>query len=180
MDIGAVRHAAAVIRNGGVVAYATEYCFGLGCDPLNRAAVERVLAIKHRPVAKGLILLAGDITQLESYLVEIPTHVRATWPGPNTWLLAPRHMPRWITGRHARVAARVTAHAQAAALCRAAGRPIVSTSANRAGQKPARSYREALHRLGALVDYVLPGAVGAAPAPTSIRDAATRALVRAG
>ncbi len=178
MELSSIKRAAEIIRRGGIVAYATEYCFGLGCDPFNAAAVRRLLRIKRRPAAKGLILLAGDIAQLEPYVAEIPAHVRATWPGPHTWLLTPRHVPRFITGRHAQVAVRVTAHAQAAALCRAAGGPIVSTSANRAGQTPARSHRAALARLGGAVDYVLPGTVGDLPAPTPIRDGATRAWVR--
>jgi len=178
LELSSIKRAAEIIRRGGVVAYATEYCFGLGCDPFDAAAVRRLLRIKCRPAAKGLILLAGDIAQLEPYLIDVPAHVRATWPGPHTWLLTPHNVPRFITGKHAQVAVRVTAHAQAAALCRAAGGPIVSTSANRAGQKPARSYRAALARLGGAVDYVLPGTVGDLPAPTPIRDGATRAWVR--
>lgn len=181
MNVGAVQHAARVIRQGGIVAYATEYCFGLGCDPQDRAAVQRLLHLKRRPAAKGLILIGADVNQLAHYVGAIPEQVSATWPGPHTWLLAPRTtVPRWITGRHARVAARVTAHPQAAALCRATGYPIVSTSANRGGRAPARTYRAVLRQLGAAVDYVLPGVVGGAPAPTPIRDAVTGAVVRAG
>jgi L-threonylcarbamoyladenylate synthase len=73
---------------------------------------------------------------------------------------------------------RVTAHPPAAALCRAAGIAIVSTSANRAGQRPARTRREVIRRFGRSVDVVLPGAVGEARAPTPIRDAASGAVVR--
>ncbi|MDH3406681.1 MAG: Sua5/YciO/YrdC/YwlC family protein, partial [Gammaproteobacteria bacterium] len=54
---GNLARAARIIKQGGVVAYATEYCFGLGCDPMNRSAVLRLLRIKHRPVQKGLIVL---------------------------------------------------------------------------------------------------------------------------
>lgn len=176
-----VQRAAAVIKEGGIVAYATEYCFGLGCDPTSPKAVTRLLCLKRRPAGKGLILIAADVEQLLRYIAHVPAHVAVTWPGPHTWLLEPLpHVPRWITGAHPRVAVRVTAHLQAAALCHAAGGPIVSTSANRAGQRPARSYREALRRLGASVDYVLPGRVGTLGAPTSIRDAATGAVVRPG
>jgi L-threonylcarbamoyladenylate synthase len=75
---------------------------------------------------------------------------------------------------------RVSAHPQAAALCRAAGMAIVSTSANRAHDFPARSYREVLRRFGNDVDYVLPGIVGDASAPTPIRDAVTGDVVRPG
>ena len=161
------------------MAYATEHCFGLGCDPRSERAVWRLLRIKDRPAHKGLIVLAADIDQLAPYIAEAPAEVTASWPGPHTWLLPPcRRAPRWITGAHARIAVRVTAHAQAAALCRAAGMAIVSTSANRTGEHPARSYRETVRRLGGEIDYVLPGRVGALRTPTPIRDAVTGQAIR--
>jgi len=178
---GELIQAARVIQKGGVVAYATEYCFGFGCDPRNRAAVLRLLRIKHRSFNKGLILIAADLDQLAPYVENIPAHVLATWPGPHTWLLEPRDgVPGWITGSHPRLAVRVTAHAQVAALCKNAGMAIVSTSANHAGDKPTRSFRETVRRFKGEVDYVLPGKVGNATAPTSIRDVASGELIRPG
>jgi L-threonylcarbamoyladenylate synthase len=178
---GELAQAARVIRQGGVVAYATEYCFGLGCDPMNRAAVLRLLRIKRRPVQKGLILIAAGVEQLAPYVDDIPASVLATWPGPHTWLLQPRNgVPGWITGHHPRLALRVTAHAQAAALCKAVGMAIVSTSANRSGGEPPRRFRDTVRRFQGEVDYILPGRVGDAPAPTPIRDAVTGELVRPG
>ncbi|MBM4190566.1 MAG: Sua5/YciO/YrdC/YwlC family protein, partial [Betaproteobacteria bacterium] len=56
------------LRHGGVIAYATESCFGLGCDPRNRVAVQRLLRLKGRPQAKGLILIASHLAQLQHYL----------------------------------------------------------------------------------------------------------------
>ena len=173
--------AARAIQKVGVVAYATEYCFGFGCDPMNRSAVLHLLRIKRRTSDKGLILIAADVDQLDSYVDNIPAPVLATWPGPHTWLLEPREgVPGWITGDHPRIALRVTAHPQAAALCQAAGMAIISTSANRSGGAPTRSYRETLRRFKGELDYVLPGMVGDAPAPTPIRDAASGELVRPG
>jgi len=173
--------AARIIHNGGIVAYATEYCFGFGCDPMNRSAVLRLLRLKRRSVKKGLILIAANARQLTAYVHNTPAQVRASWPGPYTWLLEPReNVPRWIRGEHPRIAIRLTAHSQAAALCNAAGMAIVSTSANRAGDKPTRRFRETVRRFKAEVDYVLPGMVGNASAPTPIRDAVTRELIRPG
>jgi L-threonylcarbamoyladenylate synthase len=181
LPAGELIKAARVIHQGGLVAYATEYCFGLGCNPMNRAAVLRLLRLKRRSPRKGLILIAADVGQLAPYVADIPENVLATWPGPHTWLLAPRkEAPRWITGGLPRIAVRVTGHAQAAALCRTAHMAIVSTSANRSGEAPARSYRDAARRFRGLVDYVLPGNIGEAPAPTPIRDAETGAIVRPG
>lgn len=181
VNTGQLNQAARILKNGGIVAYATEYCFGFGCDPFNRAAVLRLLRIKRRPPTKGLILIAADAAQLAPYVDDIPARVRATWPGPHTWLLAARDIvPGWLTGDHSRIALRVTAHPQAAALCRAAGMALVSTSANRGGGAPVRSYRDAVRRFKSEVDYVLPGRVGDSPAPTPIRDAVTGELIRPG
>ena len=181
MHPGELQQAAQVIRRGGVVAYPTEHCFGLGCDPLSRAAVLRLLRLKRRPVDKGLILIAADVEQLTRYAADIPEHVRATWPGPHTWLVEPRESaPGWITGRHPRIAVRVTAHPVAAALCKAAGMAIVSTSANRGGGAPARTDREVERLFGRDLDFIVRDAVGDAPAPTPIRDAVSGELVRPG
>ena len=171
--------AGTVLRAGGVVAYATESCFGLGCDPRNRQAVMRLLAIKSRPADKGVILIASSIKQLTPYVARFPRKALSTWPGPYTWLLEPTaRVPRWIRGHHPRVAVRVTAHAAAASLCQVAGMAIVSTSANRAGEHPASNYREVVRRLGAELDYVLPGRIGELKNPTSITDAVTGQIVR--
>ena len=177
-DLG---RATRILNQGGIVAYATEYCFGLGCDPHNCNAVYRLLRIKRRPISKGLIVIGADIGQFTPYVERFPREVLATWPGPHTWLLTPcPGVPRWITGHHARIAVRVTAHPQAAALCRTVGMAIVSTSANRTRESPVRNCREVLRRFGNDVDYVLRGRVGDAPAPTPIRDAITGDLVRCG
>lgn len=181
MISGELNRAAHTLQQGGVVAYATEYCFGLGCDPMNHAAVRRLLRIKRRPASKGLILIAADLNQLAPFVGHIPPHVLATWPGPHTWLLDPRRgVPRWLTGKHPRLAVRVTAHGQAAALCRRARMALVSTSANRSGNEPIRSYREAVRRFKGEVDFILPGTVGDAPAPTPIHDANSDLLIRTG
>lgn len=173
-----------MLRDGGVIAYPTEAVYGLGCDPLNRAAVMRLLAIKQRPVAKGLILIADDFSRLLPF-VQPPDDVLqqrldASWPGPVTWLLPARpETPTWLRGRHTSIAVRVTAHRGAAALCAAFGGALVSTSANRLGQPPARTPLQVRQRCSG-VDLVLHGATGGRRRPSEIRDARSGELVRAG
>src|SRR5512135_637523 len=107
MNARGLQQAARILRQGGIVAYATEYCFGLGCDPRNRDAVLRLLRLKRRSVIKGLIVLAADISQLAPYVADIPPQVLASWPGPHTWLLSARPgVPGWVTGRHDKIAVR--------------------------------------------------------------------------
>jgi L-threonylcarbamoyladenylate synthase len=177
----ALAQAAQVLDQGGIVAYPTEYCFGLGCDPRNRDAVTRLLRLKRRAVSKGLIVLGANVEQLSPYALDIPAAVLASWPGPHTWLVTPRpSAPLWITGSKPRIALRVSAHPVAAALCHAASMAIVSTSANRAGETPARNHRDVLRRFGQRIDFVVFGRVGDAPAPTPIRDAVTGTMIRSG
>jgi len=179
-----LREAVRILHAGGVIAYPTEAVYGLGCDPQDAAAVERVLSLKHRPVAKGVILIACDIAQLEGYVNLEPSlyaRISGSWPGPATWLLpvGPRARP-WLTGGRDTLAVRVTAHPQASELCRAFGDPLVSTSANPGGRRPARTALEVRVRIGArALDLILPGKTGPQRNPTEIRDARSGAIVRA-
>ncbi|GAB4300716.1 MAG: L-threonylcarbamoyladenylate synthase [Thiohalomonadaceae bacterium] len=180
-----LREAVRALRHGGVIAYPTEAVYGLGCDPRNAAAVLRLLALKQRPMAKGLILVATDYAQLEPYLSPLPEplarQVRASWPGPVTWLLpAPADVPVWLRGDHDSLAVRVSAHPVVRALCAAFGGPIVSTSANPAGQQPARDPLTVQRVFGGHIDCILHAPLGGLERPTEIRDGRTGRIVRAG
>lgn len=179
-----IRRAARIIRDGGVVAYPTEAVWGLGCDPWNHAAVERILALKGRPVEKGLILIAADTAAIEPYLEGLSSAERATlgaaWPGPVTWLVPANGVaPDWITGGRDTLALRVTAHPVAAGLCRAFGGPLVSTSANPQGLPAAVSLTRVKAYFGQEVDACTPGRVGGAIRPSEIRDLRSGRIVRA-
>ena len=178
-----LRHAGRLLRAGAVVAYPTEAVWGLGCDPQDAAAVARLLVLKGRPWDKGLILIAATPDCLDGYLADdpaaLPADVRESWPGPATWLLpAGPAAPAWITGRHPSLAVRVTAHPLAAALCRAFGGPLVSTSANPAGHPPARSALAVRRAFGDRLDLILNGPLGGLERPTPIRDARTGRYLR--
>lgn len=181
----AIRKAAAVLRSGGLVAYPTEGVYGLGCDPLDANAVLRLLEVKHRPMHKGLILIAARFAHLEPFIGQLSSaeydKAMATWPGPVTWVMPARpDTPKWLRGNHASIAVRVTAHPLAASLCQAFGGAIVSTSANLAGRPPARNALQARLRTGSGADYVLCGETGGRQAPTPIFDVRNGSRLRAG
>jgi len=164
----------AFLKRGGVIAYATESCYGLGCDPSNQRAVLRILQLKRRPQSKGLILIGADIDQFRRYLAPIPAALVARldewWPGPNTLLLpAAKHCPHWLRGSHAKLAVRVTAHAETARLCRHLGMALVSTSANRAGNHSLKQAAACAKTFGLRV-LPLPGQIGKRKRPSSIID----------
>ncbi|MBO2901698.1 Sua5/YciO/YrdC/YwlC family protein [Aeromonas dhakensis] len=177
--------AVAALQHDGVIAYATEAVFGLGCDPDSEAAVQRLLAIKQRPVEKGLILIAADLAQLQDYIdldqltSEQLARVEASWPGPFTWIMPARpDTPAWLTGQFDTLAVRVTAHPQVQALCCAFGKPLVSTSANLTGEEPARRLADIGELLASQLAYILPGEVGGQANPSEIKDARTGAVIR--
>lgn len=182
---GEIEGAARLLRAGGVLAYPTEAVFGLGCDPQNLAAFERVFALKQRPAEQGVLLVAAGFDQVERYLAldqvsEAQLHaVRASWPGPHTWVF-PRAAaaPAWVAGAHEGIAVRVSAHPTVAALCRAFGGALVSTSANPHGQSPARSPQEVAGYFGDALDGLLTAPLGGAGQPCPVRDAVTGAIIR--
>lgn len=174
---------AAQLRQGAVIAYPTEAVWGLGCDPNNRQAVERLLALKQRSVEKGLILIAGNWSQVRIYtegLTEAQGQtLRESWPGPNTWLIpAEFTVPAWVRGKHSTVAIRVSAHPIVQALCSAFGGPVVSTSANPQGEPAALSPTEVSQYFGETLDGIAPGELGNSSAPSAIRDLLTGASIR--
>ncbi|MCY3813138.1 MAG: Sua5/YciO/YrdC/YwlC family protein [Gammaproteobacteria bacterium] len=178
----ALHDAAQVLCRGGVVAHACEGVWGLACNPLNEAAVGRVLDVKGRPAAKGLIVIAASADAFAAELGALDEataeRIRASWPGPVTWVVRSERFPNWITGGRGTVAVRVPDHAQSRALSSAFGGPIVSTSANRSGAPPCLTAESVREALGDEIDYLLSGAIGDRSGPSRIIDAATGETLR--
>ena len=178
----AIRYAAHCIRQGGVIAYPTETVYGLGCDPLNAAAVSAVNALKGRDASKGLILLASRLQQLDA-LIDVPDpEERATIVGerqPTSWIVpAKATAPRWISGKHPTLAIRISTHPLVIELCNRLGHALGSTSANPAGKKPALNALQ-LHRyFDGLVDAMLISQHNCSGRPSRIRDLRSKQLLR--
>ena len=185
MNLIDVATGAKLISRGAVIAYPTEACFGIGCDPFNEIAVRRVVRIKNRPRGMGLILIADHVNKLLPFIElrqeSIMDPAVASWPGPYTWIFpASKRMPISLRTPTQTVAVRVTAHPASAHLSRLAGCAIVSTSANRHGQMPIRAHREVARCLGESLDFVVRGPLGHQKNPTQITDAVSGKVLRAG
>ena len=179
-----IQQAVAVLKSGGIVAYPTEAVYGLGCDPHNEQAIQRLLDIKQRDVAKGLILIASSYEQLQPYLIELDAVAEArvlnSWPGPHTWIIpARRSVSTLIRGNFNSLAVRVSDHPLVRALCDGFGGAIISTSANRASEPPARNAQQVREIFADEVDFIVEGDTGGLNRPTEIRDAISNEIVRA-
>ena len=147
-----------LLRRGAVIAYPTESCYGLGCDPCNRKAVRRILRMKRRPQRKGLILVAADPSLLlrfahtDQITPAMRERMAQVWPGPVTLALpAGRRARTQLRGQHASVALRHSAHPPLVQLCRRAGLALVSTRPHRLAQtaatnKPAGTTAKSVRR----------------------------------
>lgn len=177
-----IKKAGRILRDGGVVAYPTEGVYGLGCLPDSLDGVARILRIKQRDPAMGLLLIASEAEQLGSWADIDPqtTQLPSSAERPITWIVpAADDLPYWIGGEHPGVAVRITAHPVAAALCDAADSALISTSANESGHAPARTAHVLRRRFRDLVDYIVPGDCGPAAGPSEIRTLESGQIVRA-
>ena len=169
------------IRQGGIIAYPTETIYGLGCDPQQEIAVSHLLAMKRRPIEKGLIMIAADIAQILPYvdvsLADLTPSLSAV-DHPTTWLLPKSgQTPYWISGQYATIAIRLTQHPVAAALCRQLGHPLVSTSANLNRQAPAHNPLHIQKKFRTQLSGLLHGRT-LTNAPSEIKDWRSGAIVR--
>ena len=162
MDRTVILDAVGVLRRGGIIVYPTETVYGIGCDPWNPGAVERVFCIKRRDSEKAMLLIAdsremverefGILTGAAARLAEV------FWPGSLTMILRPaRGCPSYLLGQTGGVAVRVSSDPFCRGLAGEFGRPVVSTSANVSGEAPVSSYKEARRRFESDADLVIEG-----------------------
>jgi L-threonylcarbamoyladenylate synthase len=170
---------------GDVILYPTEAVYGLGCDPDNQQAVDKLLAIKQRSVEKGLILIADNYGQLLKYVddAKIPMDMRvdifSSWPAAITWVMpAAKETPKWLTGQFDTIAVRVTNHPTVKHLCKEFGKPLVSTSANLSGKDTVISIEQAKSQFTDQVGYYVDEPLGGNMQPSTIKDAMTGKVFR--
>ncbi len=145
----AIRHAVHQVRHGGVIAYPTDTVYGLGCDPMNSSAVDYLNVLKQRDPDKGLILIANKLEHFSDYIKELNREdqikVQQT-ETPTSWIVpAKKNIPLWLTGNNQTLAIRITQHPIVSELCNQLHHPLVSSSANPGGKKPALNALQ-LHR----------------------------------
>ncbi len=175
--------AASIVASEGVVACPAEAVWGLSCDPFSASAVIELLALKERPVHKGLIVVAANAEMFAPLLRHLTRferqRVEASWPGPNTWLVPNcGYFPPWVTGDSSEVAIRVTSAPALIDLSSAVSGPIVSTSANPAGAPPARWAFQVVRYFGPSLPRSV-GGVDLSAKPSTIRRVSTGEVLRA-
>lgn len=181
----AMRELAKWYKSGQVFAYPTEAVYGIGCDPLNKEAVYKILALKSRSVEKGMILIASNFSQIAPYVVfdSLPQTTQdtilASWPGPVTWLLPKSSVtPDWVSGDSSMIAVRITKHPLVRQMCDHLNAALISTSANPAGESPAMTESQVRAYFSDQVS-ILAGQLGTQNSPSKIFHSLTMETIRA-
>lgn len=151
--------AADVMRKGGIILYPTDTIWGIGCDARNEEAVKRIYDLKQRSDSKSMLVLVGSESQLERTVRTVP---EAAWmlieasEDPLTIIYdSPISVAENLKAEDGSLGIRITREKFSNALCRKAGVPIVSTSANISGMKSARNFKEISEEIKSGVDYVV-------------------------
>ncbi len=153
-----IRSAVEVIRHGGVVLYPTDTVWGLGCDARNSQAVKRIYDIKHRSDHKALITLVCDLAMLERTVSGIPevAYDLIEYSDKPLTIIYDRGIgvAAELMGEDSTLAVRVTNEPFSKKLCKMAGVPLVSTSANISGEPTPATFAEITQDIINAVDYV--------------------------
>ncbi len=150
-----------ILRDGGVIAYPTDTFYGIGCDIMNKKAIERVYQIKQRPKHIPFSFLCSDLKNISRY-AKVSNWayktMRRLLPGPYTMILAGSHeVPKMMLTKRRTVGIRVPDHPISLALIRTLGNPIISTSAATAEGETIDEAWRIEERFGKLLDVVIDG-----------------------
>ena len=175
----------AVLAQGGLVAIPTETFYALGVNPFDRAALERLAAVKGRGDGKPILVLVGSPHDLASFAQRVPPAasilMETFWPGALTLLFPARSsVPSALTAGTGRVGIRLSSCRPLRELLQLVG-PLTGTSANRAGSSPAHTAREVEAALGAEIELIIDAGPTPGGLPSTVVEADdTLRIVREG
>jgi L-threonylcarbamoyladenylate synthase len=175
----------AVLLRGGLVAIPTETFYGLGVNPFDRSALDRLSAVKGRAEGKPILVLVGSPKDLASLAEHVPSAaavlMEAFWPGALTILFPARaSVPAALTAGTGRVGIRLSSCRPLREMLQQVG-PLTGTSANRTGTPPAHTAREVEQAFGATVDVIIDAGPTPGGLPSTVVEAdETLRIVREG
>lgn len=166
--------AARVTARGGLIAFRTDTFYGVGADPFNPAALELINALKGRD-GKPILVLASDAQDAERLIVErtrtFNLLAERHWPGALTLVAKARpEVPELLAAGTGTVGVRLPDDAEARAIVRACGGLLTATSANPAGQPPARTAAEVADYFSNGLGLVIDGGATRTELPSTVVD----------
>ncbi|HKT35640.1 MAG TPA: L-threonylcarbamoyladenylate synthase [Nitrospira sp.] len=178
------QHVRPVLERGGLVAVPTETFYGLGVNPFDKAALDRLSLVKGRADGKPILVLVSSLRDVSSFVVRIPSAapilMEAFWPGALTILFpAQASIPVALTAGTGLVGMRVSSCGPLGELLARVG-PLTGTSANRTGASPAQTAHEVDDALGEEVDIIIDAGATPGGLPSTVVEAERLRIVREG
>jgi tRNA threonylcarbamoyl adenosine modification protein (Sua5/YciO/YrdC/YwlC family) len=171
-----IRRAVDALEAGEVIAYPTDTVYGLGCDLTNKKAVDKLYAIKRMDKSHQLAFICPDLGDIARYAVVENAHYRILrhfLPGPYCFILtATREVPKLIQSKRKTVGIRIPNSEVIRAVTRELGRPVISTTAQRAGEDPHVDPREIDDAFPGLALVLDGGGGGMVPTTVVVREGA--------
>jgi len=169
------------ILNGGLIAYPTESCYGLGCSPFLYKAILKVNDLKSRAKNKNFIVIGSSISQFDRLINIMNTNekkrLHTKWPGPHTWLIkANTKSPKWLISSN-KIALRIPSFRPCKKITKQINQPVISTSLNKSGKRPIKNYRDACRLFNGKIK-IINGRIGKNRKPSSIHDFSTGRIYR--
>ncbi|MDX6271943.1 MAG: L-threonylcarbamoyladenylate synthase [Acidobacteriota bacterium] len=167
--------AAAVVRAGGLVAFRTDTFYGLGADPFNRDALRSLLALKGREDGKPILVVISDASEVARFNArggKLFDRISARhWPGALTLVVSARpELPEELTAGTGTIGVRLPADEAVCEFVRACGGALTATSANRAGEPPARTAGEVARAFMDGLALVVDGGAARSQEPSTVLD----------
>lgn len=176
-----LRQITATIAGCGVIAFRTDTFYGLGADPFNASAVQKIRELKGREDDKPILIVISDTKEVDRL---IPFRAKAFddlakrfWPGALTIIgQAAAELPNQLTVGTKTVGVRLPDDDRVRALIAACGGALTATSANVSGQPPARTAAEVASYFGQRIDLIVDGGATTSESPSTVVDATTSEL----
>ncbi|MCP3873475.1 MAG: threonylcarbamoyl-AMP synthase [Desulfobacteraceae bacterium] len=122
-----------IIKKGGIIAYPTDTFYGIGCDIMNKKAIEKIYTLKQRKKTKPFSFICPDLKNISKYAKVSNMayrHMKRLLPGPYTFILSgSKLVPKMMLTKRRTAGIRVPDNKIALSLAKELGHPIISTSA---------------------------------------------------
>ncbi len=150
------------LRQGGLLAYPTDTCYGLGCSILEKKAIDQIYRMKRMRADKPLSFICSDLKDISKYgVLSDQAHrlIRGRLPGPYTFVLpATREVPKLLQSKRKQVGIRVPDHPVILTIVRQLGHPIITTTCQMEGdEQPCTDVYDIKDRFGHMIDMAVDG-----------------------
>lgn len=169
-----IKAAVDYLKSGGIIAIPTDTVYGLGADPFNADAVQKLYTLKGRPEEKPIPLVLGSVEDVEKVTQNLPDFffylTEKFWPGGLTIVVESKNLLPQLTAGGTTVGLRIPDQPLLLKILQVFGGPIAITSANLSGQPPATSPQDFGDKLSSKIDFIVDDGQTPGPTPSTVYD----------